>query len=145
MIRVLVAVVALVLAACDGPPFPYSFGIDPAFPRAETDDVLDAMAAWNEVTRPEYRTELEGDNWRIHYVAPGAECEANAWGCENSHRQAIWIKPGLGRQTFGVTMHEIGHAFGLEHVEGGVMDPHIYHDTLTPGDLAECRRVGACL
>lgn len=47
----------------------------------------------------------------------------------------------------GVTMHEIGHALGLGHVEGVAImsDKGDIRLDFTSADLAECVRVGACL
>jgi hypothetical protein len=59
----------------------------------------------------------------------------------------FWQDGGIPMVEY-VTMHELGHVFWLRHIDapGAVMNPkELYPRTAyTPGDRAECERVGAC-
>lgn len=127
------------------PPPPAFFGIDPAFSAGEIDAIVQAASDWNARLdeRHQIRFELADWPWFIRRRAP-------AFGMAGSctvGSASIEIRPGLSlAMVRAVARHELGHALELRHVRRGVMQATVYEDTeFSPEDLAECRRVGACV
>lgn len=103
------------------------------------------MDAWNTHTLPDHRCTIDGEHWRIVRDWPsGGPCEGKP-GCERTEEHTIWIAPVPDdTATKAIALHELGHALGLSHTDGGIMDPDELGTEITPIDIAECRRVGAC-
>ncbi len=71
-----------------------------------------------------------------------------AMGLEKHSTGNIYIVRTSDRAGFETALaHEIGHGFGLEHVDdpAAIMAGAVGGPDFTTTDLAECRRVGVCL
>ena len=103
-------------------------------------NVIEAIRAWERVTRGWRRWRLggiaEAHMWIIQ-VEPGrghcpdfaAACAAQMGGLEREPPDA-WGRAWLIRGEYEpgakvITMHEIGHALGLRHVDGTLMQSHM--------------------
>jgi hypothetical protein len=136
------AVVTLTGCATDGG---HSLNIDARFAPAQRDAVLEAADEWNVYVYPSHRFDIDGEDWRVLAEAPTGEVCAGAAGCAKRDERLIQIDPRFEPERVrAIALHELGHALGLKHVAGGVMDPNVLHDHLNEIDIAECRRVGAC-
>lgn len=147
---------AMLLVGCARPNPPFSFVIDSAFSPHMRNLGLDAMDVWCEHTNADHCPNIDGDEWRaIDGVPPLSQCQ-HYLGCAGLESHHIWITPNRLAPFDGKTpeqietvnraewLHELGHAIGLGHVNLGVMSAHEAHTELSPDDIAECRKVGAC-
>ena len=128
--------------------------IDPLFNACEREEILRAGVAWNLHAVKPFRFFLEDqkgpriaeDSWLI---LPVNSVEIPSGGAiTNKDRHLIRVSLGTHVDAlYVVSLHELGHVMGLEHVRHGAMQENgdrPFPSTLTDEDLAECRRVGAC-
>lgn len=133
----------LTLVACASASL--SFSVDPAFTESEQKEIRRAAETWNAIT--EDQITFDGADWRIEQREPPLNNGRQPAGACYPRVRLILIHPnlqGTNTSAYAVALHEFGHAHGLKHVAGGVMDANEVHTEFTAADMAECRRVGAC-
>jgi hypothetical protein len=129
----------VLVAACR----PLAFAVDPTFVPSEHDEIARAADDWNARTVSSKRITFDGSSWRILKRAP----DSGYNGYTDGRAHIIQISPESGRDGAGfyaVSLHEFGHALGLNHTTTGVMMPFTVSVEFTPEVMAECRRAGAC-
>lgn len=136
------------------------FYVSPAFTAAEQSALARAATRWNEIATEKFCTQVTNQiqerHWiyRIPYKGPAWQeistrlKGADVLGVYYESGDRIGIIDGMNGGLFElVALHEFGHAHGLDHTakhaimyvgSGTVTD-------FTPIDLAECRRVLACV
>lgn len=137
----LAAFASLWLVSCGGSSVDCE--IDAVFTQSQGQEIQRAADVWNSLSvRPiTFSPQGQGD-WLI---LP-ASVTLNRLGYTEGKRKLIRINPVTpDNQVYAVALHEFGHAIGLGHVQQGVMDPNHQTMAFSPEDIAECRRVGACV
>jgi hypothetical protein len=121
---------------------PAAVEIDAAFTTDESAVIVASNAEWDAIAKP-----WTGAGWQVVKGTPPHNTAA--W--TDGETKTITVQDGLPARTFRVTIkHELGHARGLDHVTNGVMrgGEGVSGPSTTEfsaEDLAECRRVRACL
>lgn len=88
----------------------------------------------------------DGDN-RILRETPRAPDSAGEFRMgSGSYARTIYLDPSLtGNRLRVVTMHELGHSYGLDHHDqAGLMNRAEAVDVWTDADIEVCRNVGLC-
>ncbi len=156
------------MTACAGfvPPQPTDtrcdrlFYVSRAFTATEQAALTRATTRWNEIASEKFCTQVVSEaqerHWiyRIPYKGPTWQeisdrlKGADVLGVYYGTTDRIGIVDGMNDGLFElVALHELGHAHGLDHTAR----PAIMHGAsgttadFTPIDLAECRRVLACV
>lgn len=150
---VLLLIVALLSAACAPTQvdLPGSATVDPGFTASQTEVILQAFDAWREATHGVATMSVSvGTGGELH-VRP-ARMDGATMGLTTFRTsgatdtaldlQTVWLAARVERVTddealLDTTMHELGHAFGLDHVPGGLMRAEGYGGgKVDPGTLA---------
>lgn len=173
MIRLLLALLVVVLAACSSaPPSPvapractgpsridYYLHADTRFTRSERDDLYRAAAQWSEVScrstiivtfdNPHPETwaaaALNGRRSLVRGVELGPADIHDHDGGTTIDRMTVFVAPH--ERFHRLALHEFGHLLGLEHDgDGTVMRQDVSHgsDEITDADFAQCVSKGAC-
>lgn len=158
--RALVLLAALLAVAC-GPArvdLPGSASVDPAFSESQTAAILDAFEAWRAATGGVAALSASvGTGGELH-VRP-SRMDGLTLGLTTLHPdgtadveidlRTVWGAARLERHTEDeelrdCAMHELGHAFGLEHTPGGLMAADVYGGgAVDPGTLRRfCENYG---
>jgi hypothetical protein len=107
----------------------------------------EACERWNAVAVVQQSADEHAGTHRVEMRLPQHMQNGPTTAAEyNREEQRMRIARGLTRtQVLAAVLHEQGHALGLGHIAAGVMAPK-GGDVVefSGGDLAECRRVGAC-
>lgn len=131
--------VALAIASCGADTILWSVP-----PEVDTWTVAEACDAWNPHA---YTQQGVGDDGEHRIVMWPRDAMANGPNVSGeTNGKTIRLAPDLDRTQQSLTLtHEMGHALGLKHVDGGgVMAPTATTTYPNEHDLHECRRVGAC-
>ena len=112
------------------------FGISPELSATERDDVLVAMALWNDALGYDAARECPDDTAPKRWVTLGVhdcdddlpECDEDIGGIGTVDAGLVIYKSALeahGVSLVVVAAHELGHSLGIAtHAEHGLMDPH---------------------
>lgn len=139
MTRALAIVALLLVSACSGRPDRISLdatvAVSPQFDAEASESVLNALAAWEAASGHRFAPTLRIGDYEgcTLYIHPGSfegalgdteldadranmvvDLELNAKAARQYHQSAY-----IALQD--TVMHELGHAFGLEHTPGGLM------------------------
>lgn len=146
------ALVVATLSCASHEPLTFRFDADID---ASTQALIESAAKpWNERTFEDRRITFAPDGaWRISVTddleaqAVGRTCK-HAGGFDCALPQWIRIRPGHGEErTYGVAMHEFGHALGVAHLDEGrvgVMSANVLTTTFSDDDRTACVVAGAC-
>jgi hypothetical protein len=107
----------------------------------------EACERWNAVAVVQQSADEHAGSYRVEMRLQQHMHNGPTTAAEyNRSEQRMHIARGLARAQFlTAVMHEQGHALGRGHVDAGVMAPNGSDSAeFSGGDLAECRRVGAC-
>jgi hypothetical protein len=131
------AAIAVCLVAC-GPgrvSLPATLSVSPAFSPDESEEIFAAADAWSAATNGVAHLDVSvGGDGVIRMVPFEGENEmgkTTVWSAGDATIQLDlgWMKLAGKREHVSATdelrdtaMHELGHAFGLGHVAGGLMD-----------------------
>lgn len=158
------ALVALVAAACAPKQIdlPGTATVDPSFTASQAEVILGAFDAWRDATKGVASLSVSvGDGGELH-VRPSRIDDDRTLG-RTTLRQDGTAEMELDLQTvwtaaraegavddavlLDTTMHELGHAFGLGHVPGGLMRAEGYGGgAVDPGTLERfCENYGCSL
>jgi len=164
-VKALVVALLLLLVACSAAiRSPYdsdggcgrTFHVSAAFTQGERAALESAVARWNEIADEQFCLD-DGDGNDEHGVfrLEGQELEnlradfkSDVIGVFYHEGGRIGIVANLPLDVFEVVaLHEFGHAHGLQHTPPpSIMNAVVgTADDFTDNDLAECRRVSACL
>lgn len=134
---------------CEG-----SYRLGPGFTAGQESNVREALRRWNEWSGSDARISSTG----ICSIEPEALDEPNLFGTWIGYGRieidAMKLDRWCGRleseserdRCFqSIVMHEVGHSYGLEHIEEGigVMSPGALPD-FTDEDRRECETRGVC-
>lgn len=140
----LLAIVALTGCAPDH----IVWAIDGSLSDEQRTAFYEAADDWNMVaSRMQYVSEDNDGDHRVFLRAADRMPIENADGVYQRGSATMFLRRGMSREDFKkVVMHEMGHALGLDHIEAGpsLMNQHATSGTITPADIEECKRVGAC-
>lgn len=147
MYRFLLFLIALVaLTGCA--PDHIVWAIDGSLSDEQRTAFYEACEDWNQVSnRMQYVSEDDDGTNRVFIRAAEHMPIAGADGVYQRGSASMVLRRGMSREDFKkVVLHEMGHALGLDHIEAdpALMNPHATSETITPADIAECQRVGAC-
>lgn len=111
----------------------------------------EACDDWNMVaSRMQYVSEDDDGDHRVFIRAADHMPVSGADGAYVVASGTMYLRRDMSREDFKrIAMHEMGHALGLamgpDHIPGpALMDSHASSATITPADIEECKRVGAC-
>ncbi len=166
--QLLVAALLFLFAGCARSEKPHCGGVyhfHTSLPQEFRADVSNGVAGWNAFSGQAVVIEGESDEVECsvrsipwggpEYQAIKSDFGKDFMGYSYGEDGSIIITEGdytrscvgnLGSTCLAGTIeHELGHANGMQHIDGGaVMNPDTVRTDFTTLDLAECKRAGAC-
>lgn len=121
-----------------------AYVIFPSFTTQQRDAIATAAGRWEAFSGR--HVELRTGHAMQCAIYPATLRRRGFVGLHNEDSRDIALDPsGDVRELEAAALHELGHAYGMEHVASGVMAAVVRPVAFSADDRAECIRSGACL